>query len=346
MFNKFNNIRMTYVRSHISAFLLTFVTLMSILLSIYVLFEPTWLHVSAIILFLGSYFIGGLLLSIYTGFKSSSRIKERIDYLSLLIKQFANGHYQARIQMNDLDEISRIGNELNELGEKLQNQVISLQRMADEKAAFAKSAYKAAAIEERQRLARELHDSVSQQLFALTMLSEAALRQIDQDPSLAKKQLQEITDTGLMAQSEMRALLLHLRPVYLSGDSLTEGIDKLIAELRAKTAIQFQVSMEADLSLPASTEEHVFRIIQEALANILRHAQATEVSLTIKTRKYNLYIDIRDDGVGFDLNEKYQQKTSYGLNTMKERCEEVGGTFVIRSNQGQGTYITMLFPYS
>lgn len=345
MFNRFNNIRMSYVRSHISAFLLTFITLTSILLSIYVLFEPNWLQVSAIIFFLISYGIIGLLLSIYTGFKSSSRMKERFDYLSLLIKQFANGHYKARLQVNDMYEISRISNELNELGDKLQNQVVSLQRLADEKSSFAKSAYKAAVIEERQRLARELHDSVSQQLFALTMLSEAALRQIDENPALAKKQLQEVTDTGLMAQSEMRALLLHLRPVYLSGDTLTEGIEKLIAELKAKTTIQFQLTMEQDLSLPASTEEHIFRIIQEALANILRHAQATKVSLSIKSQKYDLYIDIRDDGVGFDLNEKNQQKTSYGLNTMKERCEELGGTFVIRSNKGEGTYITMRIPY-
>lgn len=346
MFKKLNSIRMTYVRSHLYALLLILVTLISISLSIYVLFEPEWLNISAIFLFFSLYIIIGLMVSVYAGFKSSSRMKERIDYLSLLITQYANGNYQSRIHLTDTDEITRIGNELNELGAKLQNQVKSLQRMADEKTEFAKSAHKAATMEERQRLARELHDSVSQQLFALTMLSEAAIQQIDQDPSTAKKQLEEIANAGLIAQSEMRALLLHLRPVYLSGDSLIEGVYKLITELKEKTQMKFHVTIDEHLSLSASKEEHVFRIIQEALSNILRHASATEVKLEIISREHDIFIYIGDNGKGFNIDQKSDQKTSYGLKNMKERSEELGGTFVVRSDQGKGTYLNIRIPCS
>src|SRR5690625_520959 len=104
-----------------------------------------------------------MIVSFYTGFKSSGKLKENIDYLSLLITQFSHGNYQSRIHIQDESEITRIGTELNELGEKLQNQVKSLQRMAAEKTELAKPAHKAATTEERQRLGRDLHESVRRQ---------------------------------------------------------------------------------------------------------------------------------------------------------------------------------------
>jgi NarL family two-component system sensor histidine kinase LiaS len=344
MIKKFTSIRFTYILSHLNAVFITTVLMLALLLSIHALFEPDWLYVKTIFIFILFYLIFGIIVSFYAGFKSSSRMKERIDYLSLLITQYANGNYQSRIHINDGDEITRIGTELNELGEKLQNQVKSLQRMADEKAELAKTAHKAAAIEERQRLARDLHDSVSQQLFALTMMSEAAFNQIDTDPSVAKEHLEEVIYAGSTAQTEMRALLLHLRPVYLSGDSLPKGIHKLIEELKHKSQIDFNIFIKDDLVLSEATEEHVFRIIQEALANILRHAEATEVKIDISKRSTELFIHIRDNGKGFEVNHHDDKKASYGLKTMQERSEELGGNFAVRSNIDQGTYIDIRIP--
>lgn len=344
MLKKLTSLRFVYIRSHLYALCLTVITLLSILLSIHVLFTPPWLNVPVIFIVIGLYIVIGTFISLYAGFKSSSGMKEQMDYLSVLITQYANGNYQSRIHLNDVDEISRIGYELNELGEKLQTQVKSLQRMADEKATLAKSAHQAATIEERQRLARDLHDSVSQQLFALTMMSEAALHEIDHHPNTAKKYIQEVTSTGMTAQTEMRALLLHLRPVYLSGDSLPKGIYKLIEELRKKSNMIFNVFVDDDLVLSQSAEEHVFRMIQEALANILRHAGATKVKIELSIRSNVLFIHIRDNGKGFDPELLNQRKTSYGLKTIKERSEELGGTFTLRSNVNQGTYIDIRIP--
>lgn len=318
--------------------------MLAIILSVFVIFQPSWLTKTGIFLFIAMHILLGFIFSIYVGFKSSGDMKTRVDYLSVLIAQLSRGNYSSRVYDNSEDEIARIGAELNELGEKMQGQVKSLQRMADEKAEYAKSAHKAATIEERQRLARDLHDAVSQQLFALTMMSQASLRLFDRDLDAAREQVRDLSDTALKAQTEMRALLLHLRPVHLSGEPLQIGIHSLIEELKQKCPIIFHVDIEEIEELSESTEEHLFRIIQESLSNTLRHADATEVTIEIVNRNQELFIHIADNGKGFDLETDQQRKTSYGLKTMKERSEEVGGTFAIRSKQGEGTHLDIRIP--
>lgn len=344
MIKRFNSIRFRYIRSHLYAMFITTVTLLSVLLTIHVLINPDWLNAVSIFVFILLYIVLGVIISFYAGFKSSDSMKVTLDSISVLITQFANGNYQSSMHINKDSEFSRIAMELNTLGEKLQNQVRSLQRMADEKSEFAKSAHKAAVIEERQRLARDLHDAVSQQLFALTMMSEAAVKQLEQNPATAKEQMEDVAKAALQSQTEMRALLLHLRPVHLSGDSLPTGVLKLIDELKQKSQIEFNVSVSHDLTLSDTIEEHVFRIIQESLSNILRHANATEVTVDISRRAKELFIHIRDNGKGFDVNHNSDRKTSYGLKTMRERSDELGGTFTVRSNFDEGTYIDIRIP--
>lgn len=345
MKKRFSSIRYIFIHSHLSGLIMTTVTLLAIFLSVYVLFEPEWLTAMSIFLFISSYVILGLVIALYTGFTSSGNLKSRLDSLSVLITQFSNGNYLTSVHFEEDDEITRIGSELNELGKKLQDQVKSLQRMADEKAEFAKSAHKSAVIEERQRLARDLHDAVSQQLFALTMMSEAAVKQFEANPHLAKEQMSEAASVALQAQTEMRALLLHLRPVHLSGDPLPKGVRKLVKELQMRSQIDFHIEVEDELVLSDTAEEHVFRIIQEALSNILRHSQASLVNLEIRKRRNELFVHIRDNGKGFDVTTDSDKKTSYGLKTMRERSEELGGTFALRSNIGEGTYIDIRIPF-
>ncbi|MFC0300698.1 histidine kinase [Virgibacillus soli] len=344
MFKRLNSIRYVYIRSHLYGVFLTTVVLLAILLSIHVLLEPTWLNTINIFVFIILYAVISLVVSFYAGFQSSSNVKNRLDSLSVLITQYANGNYQSSVHFVEDDEITRIGTELNELGKKLQRQVKSLQRMADEKAEYAKTAHKSAVIEERQRLARDLHDAVSQQLFALTMMSEAAVKQFDKKPEIARKQIKEVAQAALQAQTEMRALLLHLRPVHLSGEPLAKGIHKLIAELKQKCQINFQVLIEDDLILSEVVEDHIFRIVQESLSNTLRHANATDVKIEISQRNQELFVHIRDNGIGFDINRDKNKKASYGLKTMQERSQELGGTFTIRSNKDEGTYIDIRIP--
>ncbi|RFA35247.1 sensor histidine kinase [Virgibacillus dokdonensis] len=342
MRQRFASIRYSYIISHLYGLFLTCIILLATLLTIYVILEPIWLTIKGIFLFIVLYLLIALLVSIYAGFKSGGSLKYRFDYISTQITQFAHGNYQSRLHFQEGDEITRVANEMNALGEALQDQVKSLQRMADERADMAKNSYKTAVMEERQRIARDLHDAVSQQLFALTMFSEAAIKQLDKAPKLAKEQMMEVSKAALQSQTEMRALLLHLRPVYLSGEPLRKGILKLVEELQQKSRMEFQVSISDNLDISDTIEEHVFRIVQEALSNILRHSNASKVVIHISSRSNELLIHIGDNGQGFHVEE--DKKASYGLKTMKERSEELGGAFQIRSSEREGTYVDIRIP--
>ncbi|MFC7062598.1 histidine kinase [Halobacillus seohaensis] len=344
MLKQLNSIRYMYIRSHMYGLVLNTFILLAIILSVYVWFQPAWLSTGAILFFIMTYVIIGFLMAMYAGFQSSGDLKQRIDYISTMITQLARGELSSRIYFNENDEIAGLGDELNELGEKLSQQKESLLKLADEKGELARSAHKAATIEERQRLARDLHDAVSQQLFALTMMAQATERIFDKKPEQAKEQLTEITQTALQAQTEMRALLLHLRPVDLSGEPLAEGITQLVEELKQKCPITFDMNMEEVHGLSKTVEEQLFRIVQESLSNILRHANATEVTILLSKSNGEVFIHIEDNGVGFNTEEKKVNKASYGLKNMKERCEEIGGDFTIRSREEEGTYIDLRIP--
>jgi NarL family two-component system sensor histidine kinase LiaS len=288
-------------------------------------------------------FVFTVITSVYFGYKQSGYMKKRIEDISTYIATLARGKFNERVAVGEKDELGRLTEDLNQLAVKIQNQVRSLQKLAEEKNELAIKAHNAATIEERQRLARELHDSVSQQLFALSIMSSAAIRMFDRYPEEAKKQLTDIATIAAQAQGEMRALLLHLRPISLTNDTLCAGIEKLLKELEDRTPITFQKDIRDINVLSNATEDHLFRIIQEAISNILRHADATNVKIDMhqKGNQY-VYIFISDNGKGFEINQ--QKQSSYGLHTMRERCEEIGGQFSIRSKKGEGTHIEIHIP--
>ncbi|CAG5084220.1 Sensor histidine kinase LiaS [Thermobacillus xylanilyticus] len=197
--------------------------------------------------------------------------------------------------------------------------------------------------EERQRLARELHDAVSQQLFAISMTATAVKRTLDKDFERAKRQVELIEEMASVAQSEMRALLLHLRPVHLDGKRLPQALEALVEELQQKVPnMVIALDQEPHLAILPEAEDHLFRIVQEALSNTLRHARASRMDISLRREQGQLHLLMRDDGVGFDMEAKKQ--TSYGLLTMEERVHEMGGTMTLRSAPGEGTEIDIRVP--
>lgn len=275
-------------------------------------------------------------------YREAKIIKQRLEDISTFIRILSRGKLSQRMEILSDDDISWIERSLNELADKLEKQVTSLQKLADENATLAKQAKSAATIEERQRLARDLHDAVSQQLFALNMLASAAVKTLSIDTDKAKTQIEEVASIAAKAQGEMRALLLHLRPVHLSGDSLHEGMQKLVQELSEKTDIQFDVSIEDIQGLTKGIEDHLFRIVQESLSNALRHSQASSIKVALYEKSNAVYLKIHDNGKGFDLTK--EKKASYGLKTMKERCEEIGGELTLTTQINKGTYIDIRIP--
>ncbi|WP_231893400.1 sensor histidine kinase [Rossellomorea aquimaris] len=282
-----------------------------------------------------------LILSIYFGFRTGYTFKGRIDDISTFVTLLRSGKFSARVDRFEQDEIGILSDELNQLAEFIQEQVKSLQRLADEKSELADQAHQAAVMEERQRLARDLHDSVSQQLFALNMLSSAAQKTVGKELKV-EPIVKQIAEIAGKAQGEMRALLLHLRPIDLKGEGLCEALTILIRELKEKTQIEIEAVLEGIEDLSKGTETHLFRIIQESLSNILRHSEATRVKIVTEKKEGYLTVYISDNGKGFNLKEN--KMTSYGLQTMRERAEEIGGRFQIRSKQLEGTYIDLRIP--
>lgn len=276
------------------------------------------------------------------GYWSSRRISARLEQLRDVMMMLEKGNLSRTVPPLGEDEIGRLGEQLNRISKKWEEQVSSLQRLSNNNAELAEKARFSAVVEERQRLARDLHDAVSQQLFAISMTATAVGRTLDKDFEKAQRQIHLIEEMSSVAQSEMRALLLHLRPVHLEGKRLSQGLRELLAELQAKVPIDIHYDMDEDIQLPKGIEDHLFRIVQEALSNTLRHSKATMMEIKLHRPSELIRLSVKDNGVGFLLDE--QKHASYGLLSMKERVNEIGGSFNVITAPGKGTRIEIRVP--
>lgn len=278
-----------------------------------------------------------------SGYVSGNLFKKRLEILLQSTMLLERGDLTTRIPFLGEDEIGQLGERLNEMTERFQKQVASLQRLSTHNAQLTEQAKQGAIIEERQRLARELHDAVSQQLFAISMTTAALKRLFSLDPEKARKQIERVEEMAAAAQSEMRALLLHLRPVHLEGKSLKQGVEDLLQELQSEHALNFTWTIEDLPDMPKGIEDHLFRILQEALSNTLRHSQAEQVDVKLSVIRQHARLKVTDNGIGFTAEEE-QKASSYGMVLMRERVAEVGGVLNVSSAPGQGTMIEVTVP--
>ncbi len=276
------------------------------------------------------------------GYWHASYLKKRLELLSESMFLLEKGNLSREVPALGEDEIGRLGDQLNRITKRWEEQVNSLQRLSTHNAELAAKAKFSAVVEERQRLARELHDAVSQQLFAISMTATAVGRTLEKDFDKAQRQVSLIEEMASVAQSEMRALLLHLRPIHLEGKRLADGLKDLLQELRSKVPIAIEFEMDETIQLTRGIEDHVFRIVQEALSNTLRHSKATEMDIRLFHRTDQIRLSIRDNGVGFEMDHK--KMASYGLVSMKERVNELGGSIDFISAPGKGTRIEIRIP--
>ncbi|WP_334076163.1 sensor histidine kinase [Paenibacillus sp. A14] len=276
------------------------------------------------------------------GFLQGYRQKRKLDLLRDALLQWEKGNQTGTVPKLGDDEIGGLGEQLERIGKRWEEQVSSLQRLSTHNAQLAEQARLSAIVEERQRLARELHDAVSQQLFAISMTATAVGRTLEKDFDKAQRQVELIEEMASVAQSEMRALLLHLRPVYLEGKELSQGLTELVKELKMKVPMDLTLEMDEELNLGKGIENHLFRIIQEAMSNTLRHAKADKMEIRIHRKGDAVKVTLRDNGIGFQLDEKKQ--ASYGLSTMQERVGEIGGSIQFITAPGKGTRIEITVP--
>jgi signal transduction histidine kinase len=195
--------------------------------------------------------------------------------------------------------------------------------------------------EERNRLARELHDSVTQKLFGVVLTAEAAATLVDRDADSARAQLQRVQDLAKEAMEELRSLIFELRPAALETEGLAITLRKHVDALRRVYRRDVGLRIAGKAELPPGTEGEVFRIAQEALANALRHAGASRIDVELDARDGRLRLTVADDGVGFETQSAIVRSRRLGLTSMEERARAVGGTLDIESTPGGGTTVQL-----
>lgn len=194
-------------------------------------------------------------------------------------------------------------------------------------------------IEERKRLARELHDSVTQTLFSIGLTAEAAAELVDANPARAREQLGYLQELTRAAMGEMRSLIFELRPAELETEGLASVLRKHVDVVRRLHEQEIEFAVEGDRRLPPDVERALLRIAQEALGNAVRHSGAQRVTLSLAARDSRVSLRVVDDGRGFDPEEAVTRSRRLGLTSMRERAEALGGTLAIDSEPGRGTAI-------
>jgi signal transduction histidine kinase len=211
--------------------------------------------------------------------------------------------------------------------------------VAVENARLYEQAQQLAVMKERNRLARDLHDSVTQALYGVTLYAEASARQLLLgDTSLAAGHLCEIRETAQESLREMRLLIFELRLPMLREDGLEAALQARLDAVEGRVGLATEFRTDLKDPLAPDVEEGLYRIAQEALNNTLRHAQARSVSVYLHQNEQTVLLEIADDGVGFDPAEA-QERGGFGLRGMEERATRLGGVLMIDSKRGEGTKI-------
>jgi signal transduction histidine kinase len=196
-------------------------------------------------------------------------------------------------------------------------------------------------VSERNRLALDLHDAVSQKLFGLVLSAEAAGTLLERDPAAARGQVGRIRELAQEALDELRSLVFELRPPELEQDGLCGALRKHVEVVRRLRQRDVRLELDDGLSADPARDGELLRIAQEALQNALRHADAQHVTIRLGTDDGRLVLEVSDDGVGFAPDAPELRSRRLGLTSMEERAERLGGRLEIRSRPGAGTTVRL-----
>ncbi len=214
--------------------------------------------------------------------------------------------------------------------------------VAVENARLLLAAQEKAALEERQRLARELHDSVSQALYGITLGAQAARTSLETDGTHARESLDYVLSLAKATHAEMRSLIFALHPESLESEGIVEALSRRAAAISGRHELQIETHLcdEPDMSLEA--KEALYRIAQEALHNIVKHAHADHCELSLFEHQGTIVLEVRDDGTGFDTSSTFPGHL--GLHSMRERVIHLGGTLEVHSIPAEGTLVRAVLP--
>ncbi len=206
------------------------------------------------------------------------------------------------------------------------------------------AAQQKATLEERQRLARELHDSVSQALYGIGLGARTARTLLDRDPDHAKEPLEYVLQLAEAGLTEMRSLIFELRPESLEREGIVSALNRQAKALRARHNLTIEVVTCPEPDTAVDIKEAIYRIAQEALHNVVKHARASIITLQLVDSQRELTLTVRDNGIGFDASGSFPGHL--GLRSMHERASRLGGSFTIQSAPQRGTTLIATLPLS
>jgi len=279
-----------------------------------------------ILLSLVVFSLGVALIGMVFGYFTSKGLVSRIQVLVEATDQWRGGHFEAAVHDENSDELAELGIKMNNMARQL-NDLINQRKML-------------AVVEERNRIARDLHDSVKQKAYAAAGQISGAREALKVDPARVRNYLKQADDLLHEIRSELSLLINELRPIELRDNTLQNALGRYLKHWSERNQIQVKFVPVHGLDLGKDAETAIFRLIQEATSNIARHSRAEHALVRLTKSGSNLEIVVADDGVGF---KEAVNSQGFGLTSIQERLEAShNGSVEISSQPGEGTTIRML----
>ncbi len=258
------------------------------------------------------------LIGVLTGALLSRNLTRRLRAIAQAAESWSKGDFSVTAHDSSGDELGQLARDLNGMAAQVQTVLATREALA--------------VVEERNRLARELHDTVKQHLFANALLVRAARKQLDRDPDATRRHLREAEELAEQTQQELIALIQALRPAALADKGLVAVLGEYAREWSQRSGIDVDLRVEGERATPLDIEEALYRLAQEALANIARHSGAAHAEIQLAWEDAWLRLTVRDDGKGFDVAGA--DNKGMGLASMRERVQVLGGSLSLASMPG------------
>ena len=262
------------------------------------------------------------------GFVTAWSLTRRLRRLARAARAWSQGDFSVTARDRSKDELGQLSRELNSMAGQLENLLETQGELAT--------------LEARNSIARDLHDSVKQQVFATSLQIAAARAMVEQDREAAESHLGRADELVRLAQKELNVLIHQMRPATLEGKGLSAALDDYAAEWSRRSEIPAEVHVRGQREVPLEVEQALFRVAQEALANVARHSGAKSVEVDLVYDPARLMLRVTDDGRGFD--PKKNTGDGFGLQSMSERVAMLGGYVDVESAPGKGTRVVCACP--
>lgn len=270
------------------------------------------------------FFIGAGVVGLAFGVVTARSFVRRLQYIATAVEGWSQGDFSIFVRDSSRDELGQLAHRLNQMAQQLQHLLRTRQDLAT--------------LEERNRLARDLHDSIKQQVFAVSLHISTTKAFIGLNEQAARAQVTKAEELIRQAQRELTTLIRELRPVALEGRNLADATREYVRSWQEQTGIAVELEVAGEPEASPAIESAFFRIVQEALANVARHSQADRVQIRLVYAE-TMQLTISDNGTGFDVQNRDHQ--GVGLSSMRERVQALGGHLNIQSGNDQGTIITV-----